>query len=49
MSYLTDHQKLHSFFIDQFGNIKKYVQPELNFVEEIQEEEMVDNNGVIFL
>jgi hypothetical protein len=49
MSYLTDHQKLHSFFIDQFGNIKKYVQPELNFVEEIQEEEMVDSNGVIFL
>lgn len=51
MSYLKDHQKLHSFFIDQFGNIQKYVQPELNFEEEIQEEEEVVeiDNGVIFL
>lgn len=51
MSYLKDHQKLHSFFIDQFGNIQKYVQPELNFEEEIQEEkEVVEiDNGVIFL
>ena len=51
MSYLSDHQKLHGFFVDQYGNIKKYVQPELDFVETIEEEqeELEPSNGVIFL
>ena len=52
MSYLSDHQKLHGFFVDQYGNIKKYVQPELDFTE-VTEEKQVTNfeaaNGVIFL
>jgi len=50
MSYLNDHQKLHNFFIDQYTITKKFVQPELNFEKEV-EEELVETNdsGVIFL
>ena len=50
MSYLNDHQKLHSFFVDQYTVTKKLIQPELNF-EEVIEEELVesDDSGVIFL
>ena len=50
MSYLNDHQKLHSFFVDQYTITKKLIQPELNF-EEVIEEELVesDDSGVIFL
>jgi hypothetical protein len=50
MSYLNDHQKLHNFFIDQYTVTKKFVQPELNFEEETEEELVESNdNGVIFL
>jgi hypothetical protein len=50
MSYLNDHQKLHNFFIDQYTVTKKFVQPELNFEEEIEEEVVeINDNGVIFL
>ncbi len=52
MSYLSDHQKLHGFFVDQYGNIKKYVQPELDFTDVTQEKEVTNfeaANGVIFL
>jgi hypothetical protein len=49
LTYIADHEKLHNFFIDQYGLIKKYVQPELTFVEEVNEEEVDIDNGVIFL
>lgn len=50
MNYIGDHEKLHNFFLDKYGLIKKYVQPELTFVEEVEEEEEVEiDNGVIFL
>jgi hypothetical protein len=49
LTYIADHEKLHNFFIDQYGLIKKYVQPELTFVEEVKEEEIEIDNGVIFL
>lgn len=50
MTYIADHEKLHNFFVDQYGLVKKYVQPELTFVEEVKEEEEIEiDNGVIFL
>jgi len=50
MSYLNDHQKLHSFFVDQYRITKKFIQPELLFVEEAEEALVEsDDSGVIFL
>jgi hypothetical protein len=44
LTYLSDHQKVHSFFVDQFGNLKNVYAPVedmINNIPEEDEEEMI--------
>lgn len=49
MRYLTDHQRLHSFFVDEFGNMAKgAIYTPVEATPEIQNiEEFVSNNPVM--
>lgn len=38
LSYLSDHQKVHNFFIDQYGMLNSGIQKPVQIIEPVQEE-----------
>ena len=46
-SYLSDHQRVHTFFVNEFGNLVSATNTVVNSIEE--PEELLADYGVTFI